>query len=61
MNKTNNLQSFERIWIFRPDCPNIRRWICMGGRRIYINIAAPNGKIDQLIFGKEADMQNPRR
>lgn len=51
----NRLQGFVRIWVYRPDQPSIRRWINMHERRIYINIAAPNGKIDQLIFGKETD------
>lgn len=49
----NVLRSFSRILIYRPDQPSIRRWINMDERRIYINIAAPYGKIDQLIFGKE--------
>lgn len=49
----NVLRSFERIYVYRPDAPSIQRWINMEERRIYINIAAPDGKIDQLIFGKE--------
>lgn len=51
----NVLRNFERIWVYRPEAPNIRRWISMKEKRIYINIAAPEGKIDQLIFGKEAE------
>lgn len=47
------LKGFQRVKVFRPDCLNTRRWICMDERRIYVNIAAPDGKIDRLIFGKE--------
>lgn len=47
------LEGYQRIFVYRPKAPNIRRWINMGERRIYINIAAPDGKIDRLIFGKE--------
>lgn len=47
------LKGYKRVFVYRPDRISIRRWINMEERRIYINIAAPYGKIDQLIFGKE--------
>lgn len=53
MEDGKRLADFRRIWVDRPDCPNIRRWVNMEERRIYINQAAPEGKIDKLEFGKE--------
>lgn len=52
MEGKKRLRSFERVYVFRPDCPEVRRWICIEERRIYVNTAAPGGKIDRLIFGK---------
>lgn len=51
--RTPTLDEYARYYVWRPDKKNIRRWIRPNERRIYINIAAPEGKIDQLIFGKE--------
>lgn len=47
------LKGYKRVFVYKPEQISIRRWINMDERRIYINIAAPDGKIDQLIFGKE--------
>lgn len=51
--RTPTLDEYARYYVWRPDRKNIRRWIRPNERRIYINIAAPNGKIDRLEFGKE--------
>lgn len=53
MSDIKRLERFKRILVNRPDCPNIRRWVNMDEKRIYINQAAPEGKIDKLEFGKE--------
>lgn len=53
MENSVRLKNFRRIKVYRPDCPDVRRWICMGERRIYINVAAPNGKIEHLVFREE--------
>lgn len=49
------LKTYKRIRVFRPDAPNIRRWVLPEERRIYINTAAPDGKIIELRFGKEKE------
>lgn len=48
--KEGILKTYSVIQVCRPDKPNIRRWILPDEKKIYVNMAAPDGKIEQLIF-----------
>lgn len=51
--KEGILKTYSVIQVCRPDKPNIRRWILPDEKKIYVNMAALNGKIDRLAFRKE--------
>lgn len=51
--KDGVLKTYTRVHVYRPDEANVRRWILPDEKKIYINTAAPEGKIDRLVFGKE--------
>lgn len=44
---------YLHLCIFRPVTPDIQHWILPDEKKIYINIAAPDGKIDRLVFKEE--------
>lgn len=49
-NRTHILKSYSILHVYRPDCPDIERWIDRDNQTIYVNTGArPGAKIVRLV------------